>query len=127
MVTHNSFFADIADTVIRVKNGGIQSAVHNENPKDADEETSFGETVSFWQAAPKEEGITEQESLVNKPDGAAVSGAKPGAAFRKKAKTAKSADAFMAQMPSSAAFRPPLTPKLTTPQEPFGRYFCARS
>ena len=74
--------------------------------EDADEETSFGETVSFWQAAPKEEGITEQESLVHKPDGAAVSGAKPGAAFRKKAKTAKSADAFMAQMPSSAAFRP---------------------
>ena len=39
MVTHNSFFADIADTVIRVKNGGIQSVVHNENPKDADEVT----------------------------------------------------------------------------------------
>lgn len=37
MVTHNSFFADIADTVIRVKNGGIQSIVHNDNPKDADE------------------------------------------------------------------------------------------
>ncbi len=37
MVTHNSFFADIADTVIRVKNGGIQSVVHNENPKDATE------------------------------------------------------------------------------------------
>lgn len=39
MVTHNSFFADIADTVIRVKNGGIQSVVHNESPKDADEIT----------------------------------------------------------------------------------------
>jgi putative ABC transport system ATP-binding protein len=37
MVTHNSFFADIADTVIRVKNGGIQSVVHNDNPKDASE------------------------------------------------------------------------------------------
>lgn len=35
MVTHNSIFADIADTVIRVKNGGIQSIVHNESPKDA--------------------------------------------------------------------------------------------
>ena len=37
MVTHNSLFADIADTVIRVKNGGIQSVIHNESPKDADE------------------------------------------------------------------------------------------
>ncbi|MBR6469825.1 MAG: ABC transporter ATP-binding protein [Lachnospiraceae bacterium] len=37
MVTHNSFFADIADTVIRVKNGGIQSIVHNDSPKDASE------------------------------------------------------------------------------------------
>lgn len=37
MVTHNSFFADIADTVIRVKNGAISSIVHNENPKDAEE------------------------------------------------------------------------------------------
>ena len=37
MVTHNSFFADIADTVIKVKNGGIQSIVHNDNPKDASE------------------------------------------------------------------------------------------
>ena len=39
MVTHNSFFADIADTVIRVKNGGIQSVVHNREPKDASEVT----------------------------------------------------------------------------------------
>lgn len=39
MVTHNSFFADIADTVIRVKNGGIQSIVHNDSPKDASEVT----------------------------------------------------------------------------------------
>lgn len=37
MVTHNSFFADIADTVIRVKNGGIESIVHNDEPKDASE------------------------------------------------------------------------------------------
>lgn len=37
MVTHNSFFADIADTVIRVKNGTISSVVHNDNPKDAQE------------------------------------------------------------------------------------------
>lgn len=37
MVTHNSFFADIADTVIRVKNGGIRSVEHNDHPKDADE------------------------------------------------------------------------------------------
>ncbi len=37
MVTHNSFFADIADTVIRVKNGGIRSIDHNDNPKDAEE------------------------------------------------------------------------------------------
>lgn len=37
MVTHNSFFADIADCVIRVKNGTIQSVVRNEHPKDAKE------------------------------------------------------------------------------------------
>ncbi len=37
MVTHNSLFADIADTVIRVRNGGIQSIVRNDSPKDADE------------------------------------------------------------------------------------------
>ena len=37
MVTHNSFFADIADTVIRVKNGTIESIVHNDSPKDAGE------------------------------------------------------------------------------------------
>lgn len=39
MVTHNSFFADIADTVIRVKNGTVVSVVHNDNPKDASEVT----------------------------------------------------------------------------------------
>ena len=37
MVTHNSFFAEIADKVIRVKNGAIHSIVINENPKDAEE------------------------------------------------------------------------------------------
>lgn len=37
MVTHNSFFADIADTVIRVKNGAIKDVTHNANPKDANE------------------------------------------------------------------------------------------
>ena len=37
MVTHNSFFADIADTVIRVKNGTIKDITHNEQPKDANE------------------------------------------------------------------------------------------
>lgn len=37
MVTHNSFFADIADKVIRVKNGGIQSVTINEHPKEASE------------------------------------------------------------------------------------------
>lgn len=37
MVTHNSFFADIADKVIRVKNGGIESVTINEHPKDAGE------------------------------------------------------------------------------------------
>ncbi len=37
MVTHNSFFAEIADKVIRVKNGGIKEVTLNEHPKDADE------------------------------------------------------------------------------------------
>ena len=37
VVTHNSLFADIADTVIRVKNGNIESVTKNENPKNIDE------------------------------------------------------------------------------------------
>ena len=37
VVTHNSLFAEIADTVIRVKNGKIESVVSNENPKEIDE------------------------------------------------------------------------------------------
>ncbi len=37
MVTHNSFFADIADRVIRVKNGTVEEVVENDSPKDASE------------------------------------------------------------------------------------------
>ena len=37
IVTHNSLFAEIADTVIRVKNGQIESIIANENPKRIDE------------------------------------------------------------------------------------------
>ena len=37
IVTHNSLFAEIADTVIRVKNGQIESIESNNNPKKIDE------------------------------------------------------------------------------------------
>ena len=37
IVTHNSLFAEIGDTVIRVKNGKIESVTANENPKNIDE------------------------------------------------------------------------------------------
>ena len=37
IVTHNSLFADIADTVVRVKNGKIESVTANPNPKKIDE------------------------------------------------------------------------------------------
>lgn len=35
MVTHNSLFAEIADRVIRVKNGKVSEVTENKNPKDA--------------------------------------------------------------------------------------------
>lgn len=37
IVTHNSLFAEIADTVIRLKNGKIENVTRNENPKEIDE------------------------------------------------------------------------------------------
>ena len=37
IVTHNSLFAEIADTVIRLKNGQIDSVTHNDKPKKIDE------------------------------------------------------------------------------------------
>lgn len=37
MVTHNSVFADIADRVIKVRNGGIKEVIENENPISANE------------------------------------------------------------------------------------------
>ena len=37
IVTHNSLIADIADTVINVKNGKIESVITNQNPKRIEE------------------------------------------------------------------------------------------
>ena len=37
IVTHNSLIADIADTVVHVKNGKIEEIIHNEKPKKIDE------------------------------------------------------------------------------------------
>ena len=37
IVTHNSLIAEVADTVIRVKNGTIESVTTNQNPKEIDE------------------------------------------------------------------------------------------
>ena len=37
IVTHNSLIADIADTVVRVKNGKIKSVVDNASPKAIEE------------------------------------------------------------------------------------------
>ena len=37
IVTHNSLIADIADTVVRVKNGKIESVITNPNPKKIEE------------------------------------------------------------------------------------------
>ena len=37
IVTHNSLIADIADTVVHVKNGKIEEVTHNQNPKKIDE------------------------------------------------------------------------------------------
>ena len=37
IVTHNNLFAEIADTVIKVKNGKIESVYANQNPKKIDE------------------------------------------------------------------------------------------
>ena len=37
IVTHNVLIADIADTVVHVKNGKIEEIIHNQNPKKIDE------------------------------------------------------------------------------------------
>ena len=37
IVTHNVLIADIADTVVHVKNGKIEEIIHNKNPKKIDE------------------------------------------------------------------------------------------
>ena len=37
VVTHNALIADVADVVIRVKNGHIESVTENENPMNIDD------------------------------------------------------------------------------------------
>lgn len=37
IVTHNSLIADIADTIVHVKNGKIESVITNQNPKKIEE------------------------------------------------------------------------------------------
>ena len=37
IVTHNALLAEIADTIIRVKNGKIESVEKNKEPKKIDE------------------------------------------------------------------------------------------
>ena len=37
IVTHNNLIADIADTVVHVKNGKIESVITNLNPKNIEE------------------------------------------------------------------------------------------
>jgi putative ABC transport system ATP-binding protein len=37
LITHNSIIADIADKIVKVKNGTVKSVVINEAPKRADE------------------------------------------------------------------------------------------
>ncbi|AMC94118.1 hypothetical protein AOC36_08990 [Erysipelothrix larvae] len=37
LITHNSAIAEVADKVIRVKNGSVESVIHNKHPKKVDE------------------------------------------------------------------------------------------
>ena len=37
LITHNAVIADIADKVIKIKNGTVKSIKINENPKSVDE------------------------------------------------------------------------------------------